>query len=262
MTAVVAKYAAFSRVAMARACRERGDLYGRVAFFAVILGVFSSLWRAAAEAGLPTASEPRALVWYLAVTEWIVLSTPQIHLDIQDAIRAGDVVYRLGRPASYVIAEIAATLGVLAVRLPLLGVTAFACAFAFTGWIPPLRALAIVVPFGVVAAALLAALHVWIGLLAFWLHDVSPVYWVCQKLMFILGGLMLPLEVYPAIIQRIAAFTPFKAVLAEPASFVLVNGAVTPAVLARDLAIWCALTAVGMGWTFRRAAADLTINGG
>jgi ABC-type uncharacterized transport system permease subunit len=40
------------------------------------------VWRAAAEAGLPTAIEPRALVWYLAVTEWIVLSTPQIHLEI------------------------------------------------------------------------------------------------------------------------------------------------------------------------------------
>ena len=258
MTRLVAKYAAFSRVAMARAGRERGDLYGRVLFFAVILGVFSSLWRAAAESGLPTASEPRALVWYLAVTEWIVLSTPQIHLDIQEAIRAGDVVYRLGRPASYVAAELAATFGSLAVRLPLLGLTAFVCAFAFTGWIPPARALVIVVPFGLVAAAL----HVWIGLLAFWLHDVSPVYWVCQKLMFVLGGLMLPLGVYPGAVQRVAAFTPFPALLAGPASFMLAGGGIAPATLARDLAIWCGVTAVGLGWTFRRAAADLTVNGG
>ena len=262
MTRLLAKYAAFSRAASARACREPGDLYGRVVFFAVILGVFSSLWKAAAEAGLATATEPRALVWYLAVTEWIVLSTPQIHLDIQEAIRAGDVAYRLGRPVSYVVAELATTVGVLAVRLPLLGLTAFLCAFAFTGWIPPARAFAIAVPFGLAGAVLLAALHVWIGLLAFWLHDVSPVYWVCQKLMFILGGLMLPLEVYPGVIQRIAALTPFPALLAGPASFMLPNGGPTPAALARDLAIWCGVTAAGLGWTFRRAAADMTINGG
>jgi ABC-2 type transport system permease protein len=262
MTRLFAKYAAFSRIAMARARRERGDVYGRMAFFAVILGVFSSLWRAAAEAGLPTAIEPRALVWYLAVTEWIVLSTPQIHLDIQEAIRAGDVVYRLGRPVSYVGAELAATFGVLAVRLPVLGLTAFLTAFAFTGWIPPAQALAIAVPFGLAAAALLAALHVWIGLLAFWLHDVSPVYWVCQKLMFVLGGLMLPLEVYPGVIQRIAALTPFPALLAGPASFMLANGGATPAALARDLAFWCGVTALGLGWTFRRAVTDVTINGG
>jgi len=262
MTRVVAKYAAFSRVAIARACRERGDVYGRVVFFAVILGVFSSLWRAAAEAGLPTAIEPRTLVWYLAVTEWIALSTPQVHLDIQEAIRAGDVVYRLGRPVSYVGAELASAVGVLAVRLPVLGLTAFLCAFAFTGWIPPAPAFAIVVPFGVAGAALLAALHVWIGLLAFWLHDVSPVYWVCQKLMFVLGGLMLPLDVYPGVIQRVAVLTPFPALLAGPASFMLANGAATPAALARDLAIWGGVTAAGLAWTFRRAARDLTVNGG
>ena len=67
-------------------------------FFAVILGVFSSLWRAVAEAGMPIAADPKALVWYLAATEWIMLSAPPIHLEIQEAIRRGDVVYRLGRP--------------------------------------------------------------------------------------------------------------------------------------------------------------------
>src|SRR5437667_1368026 len=93
--ATVFKYAAFLRVAAAHARRERGELYGRVAFFAVILGVFSSLWHAVAEAGMPIAADPKALVWYLAVTEWIVLSAPPIHIDIQEAIRRGDLVCRL-----------------------------------------------------------------------------------------------------------------------------------------------------------------------
>jgi len=260
--AFMAKYAAFSRISVAQARRERGELYGRVAFFAVILGVFSSLWRAVAEAGMPMAADPKVLVWYLAATEWIVLSAPPIHLDIQEAIRRGDVVYRLGRPASYVIAEFAASLGLLAARAPLLGLTAFLCAFAFTGWIPPLSALAIVVPFGLVAAALMTALYLWIGLLAFWLQDVSPVYWVWQKLMFVLGGLMLPLELYPEFIQRVAALTPFPVLLAGPASFVFRNGSVSPGALSIRLAIWCGVTACAVCWTFRRATSALTINGG
>jgi ABC-2 type transport system permease protein len=260
--AFMAKYAAFARIAAAQARRERGEMYGRVAFFAVILGVFSSLWRAVAEAGMPVAADPKALVWYLAATEWILLSVPPIHIDIQEAIRRGDVVYQLGRPVSYVIAEFAAGLGLLAVRAPLLGVTAFLCAFAFTGWTPPSSALVTVVPFGLVAAALITALHLSIGLLAFWLQDVSPVYWVWQKLMFVLGGLMLPLELYPDFIQRVAAVTPFPALLAGPASFVLPAGIVTPGELARNLAIWCGVTAVAVWWIFRRAASALTINGG
>jgi ABC-2 type transport system permease protein len=258
----IAKYVAFFRVAVAQARRERGELYARVAFFAVILGVFSSLWRAVAETGMPLAADPKALVWYLAATEWILLSAPPIHIDIQEAIRRGDVAYRLSRPVSFVMAEFAASLGLLAVRAPVLGLTAFACAFAFTGWTPPVSTFVRIVPFGFAASALITALYLWIGLLAFWLQDVSPVYWVWQKLMFILGGLMLPLELYPAFVQRGAAFTPFPTLLAGPASFVLPNHVITPGALAANLVFWSCATAFAVAWVFRRAAIGLTINGG
>jgi ABC-2 type transport system permease protein len=260
--AFVAKYAAFSRISAAQARRARSELYGRMAFFAVILGVFSSLWRAVGEAGMPVAADPKALVWYLAATEWILLSAPPIHIEIQDAIRRGDVLYRLGHPVSYVVAEFATGLGLLAVRAPLLGLTAFICAFAFTGWMPPVSALLIVVPFGLAASALMTAMHLWIGLLAFWLHEVSPLYWVWQKLVFVLGGLMLPLELYPRFIQGAAVFTPFPAMLAGPASLLLSSPVTTPFALARALVLWSVVTAVAVFWVFRRATSALTINGG
>ena len=258
----ILKYAAFSRISAAEARRERNELYGRMVFFAVILGVFSSLWRAVAEAGMPVAADPKSLVWYLAATEWILLSAPPIHIDIQEAIRRGDVVYRLGHPASFVVSEFASGLGLLAVRAPFLGLTAFLCAFAFTGWTPPVSALLTVVPFGLAASGLMTALYLWIGLLAFWLQEVSPVFWLWQKLMFVLGGLMLPLELYPAFIQRAAAFTPFPSLLAGPASFVLRTHLATPATLAGHLVLWTGVTASAVSWIFRRAASTVTINGG
>jgi ABC-2 type transport system permease protein len=201
-------------------------------------------------------------VWYLAATEWILLSAPPIHLEIQEALRRGDVVYQLGRPASYVVAEFASALGLLAVRVPVLGATAFVCAFAFTRWIPPLTAVIAIVPFALVATALITGMHLWIGLLAFWLHDVSPVYWVWQKLLFVLGGLMLPLALYPGFVQRIAAVTPFPALLGGPASMVLGTGSMGPVALALHLVFWSAATVVAVAWTFRRATSALTLNGG
>ena len=57
-------------------------------------------------------------------------------------------------------------------------------------------------------------------------------------------------------------FTPFPSVLAGPASFVLPGGGVGSDVLARSLAIWGGVTALGVGWVFRRATSALTINGG
>lgn len=262
MRAQLAKYAAFSRISASEARRERHELYGRMVFFAVILGVFSSLWRAVAEAGMPVTADPKSLVWYLAATEWILLSAPPIHLEIQEAIRRGDVAYRLGHPASYVGAEFASGLGLLAVRAPFLGLTAFVCAFVFTGWIPPLTAMLAVVPFGLAASALVTGWYVGIGLLAFWLQDVAPVYWVWQKLMFVLGGLMLPLELYPTFVQRAAALTPFPVLLAAPASFMLGNPLVSPAALAGALLLWSGATALAVSWMFRRAVSTVTINGG
>jgi len=260
--ATVFKYAAFLRVAAAHARRERGELYGRVVFFAVILGVFASLWHAVAEAGMPIAADPKALVWYLAITEWIVLSAPPIHIDIQEAIRRGDIVCLLGRPVSYVGAAFAGGIGLLLVRAPLLGATAGMCAFVFTGWTPPPGALLYIVPFGLAAAALLTALYLWIGLLAFWLEDVAPVYWVWQKLLFVLGGLMMPIELYPDLIRRLAPFTPFPSVLAGPASFVLHRSSAEAVVHALALSIWACMTAVAVCLLFRRATSALAVNGG
>jgi ABC-2 type transport system permease protein len=257
-----AKYFAFARIAMAQARRERGELYGRVVFFFVILGVFTALWRAIAEAGLPVSGQPADLVWYLASTEWILLSAPLVHVEIQETIRRGDVIYELGRPISYVAAAVAQGLGILLVRAPVLAAAAGIGAFLFTGSFPPGHALLSVCLFGLVAAALLTSLHVGIGLLAFWLNDVSAVYWVWQKLLFILGGLILPLEIYPGPMQAAASFTPFPVILAGPASFVLVGTDASPVTLAQWLLFWSAMTAAGITWIFRRATAGVTIHGG
>src|SRR5262245_37319895 len=98
-------------------------------------------------------------------------------------------------------------------------------------------------------------MYIWIGLLAFWLEDVSPVYWVWQKLLFMLGGLMLPLELYPHVVQRAALFTPFPAMLALPASFMLNGGRVDPTELAGILVMWSLVIGFGVRWSFRRATA-------
>jgi ABC-2 type transport system permease protein len=262
MTRTAAKYAAFARIAMRDARHEFGELYGRAAFFVVILGVFSALWKAVAEARMPVSGDPATLVWYLASTEWIVLSTPFMFHDIQEAIRRGDVIYQIGRPVSYVGATLAQGLGVLLVRLPVLGVVACVSALTITGSSPSAGAIVAVAAFGLIASGVLMTLHVSIGLLAFWLDDVSPVYWVWQKLLFILGGMMLPLALYPDLIQRAAAFTPFPALLAGPASFVLHEGTVSPVALAGKLVVWLTISLIVTGWLFRRAASGLRVHGG
>ena len=258
----LSKYVAFARISAAHGRYDRTELYGRMVFFVVILGVFSSLWRATREAGLAIAADPKSLVWYLASTEWILLSAPLVHVDVQEALRRGDVAYQVGRPVSYVGATFAQGLGSVGSRSPLLAATAFLCAFAFTGWVPPWSSLAAVVLFGSIAIGLLTAFHLAIGLAAFWIGEVTPVFWVWQKLLFVFGGLMLPIRLYPPMMQRLAALTPFPDILAGPASFVLDGQAVAADVLFVRLAMWCVATTAIVQWMYARARRALTVNGG
>jgi ABC-2 type transport system permease protein len=262
MKRAAAKYFAFVRVAVIQASHQRAELYGRIGFFAIVLGVFTSLWRAVEGTELAIAAAPGTLVWYLAATEWIVLSVPLVHVDVQESIRRGDVACQLGRPVSFVGAALAEGLGALALRLMVLAGPAFSLAWWFTGVTPSARAFVAVIPFALAAAVLFTALHLCIGLLAFWLQDVAPIYWVFQKLTFVLGGLMLPIQFYPEAVQRIASWTPFPSILAGPASFVLSEPALEAGALAVRLFAWTAVVALALYALSRRAVATLTINGG
>jgi ABC-2 type transport system permease protein len=258
-----AKYLAFARMGYTQTRAEPGDLYGRVVFFAIILGVFSALWRAVAEAGMPLGESPRTLVWYLAMTEWVLLSAPYIQFEIEEDVRRGDVAYRIARPASYLASELALGVGSLAARAPTLLVAACTSAWVFAGGPPdhPYE-LARAVPFGAAAALVMTAFNLLLGLVAFWLGDIAPVCWIWQKLGFVLGGLMLPLDLYPRWIVRIARLTPFPVLLNGPASFLLGRAYLDPADLAVALFAWLGIAAALAVLSFRRATRALQVNGG
>src|SRR5689334_8143329 len=212
------KYLAFAQLGFRQACAEPGELLGRALFFVLVLGVFSAIWRAVAESGAPSTRHPAEMLWYLAVTEWVRLSVPSVQFQIEDDIRRGDVAYEIVRPASWLGARLSHGLGALAVRSPVMLGIAGITAWSLAG--PPQKpaALAVALAFGLVASVLTTLFHVGIGVAAFWLGDVAPAYWIWQKLLFVLGGLMLPLQFYPVLFVRIARLTPFPALLAGPAS--------------------------------------------
>jgi ABC-2 type transport system permease protein len=222
--------------------------------------VFSALWRAVAEAGMPLPVDRTTMVWYLAITEWIVLSPVMVHVEIEADVRRGDIAYQLARPYSYLTSLLAHGLGALAVRAPFVGLTAFACAYAFTGRTPPASVFAWVVPLGLAAMMVLHGLHLLTGLAAFWMGDVTPVFWVWQKLLFILGGLMLPLAIYPLWLQQVAWWTPFPAMLAGPAGFVLGTGDGWSTAL--GLGVWAVAIALVARGLLDRATRALQVNGG
>ena len=86
-----------------------------------------------------------------------------------------------------------------------------------------------------------------IGLCAVWLQDCSPVYWIWQKCAFILGGLLLPLEIYPPWLREIALWTPFSAIMHGPGRMAFGWQPEVAALVAVKLLLWGDVSARHLG---------------
>lgn len=258
---LIAKYVAFARLGVREARAEPGELLGRVLFFAMILGVFSAVWRAVAESA-PGTRDPREMLWYIAMTEWVVMSAPMIQFQMAEDIRRGDVAYQISRPASWLGSRFAHGLGMLAVRAPVMLAVACGTAWLFAGAPARPERLVAAVGFGLIATAVMTVFHLGIGVLGFWLGDVMPAWWIWQKLVFVLGGMLLPLQFYPETFVRIARLTPFPAFLAGPASLMTRDPLMSRGVLILALAVWALIGWAIVRAVFGRAVRQLQLNGG
>ena len=258
----IAKYAAFARLGFRQAHAEPGELLGRVMFFVLILGVFSAVWRAVAEAGSPVTQSPREMLWYLAITEWVVMATPLVFMQMEEDIRRGDVAYQLARPASWLGSRLAHGLGALALRAPVLLVVACAIAWLYAGAPERPAGVALAIAFGAVASAVMLTFYIGLGVVAFWLGDVAPAFWIWQKLTFVLGGLLLPLQFYPDLFVRVAKATPFPAFLGGPASLLTSAPLMSVGMLALALVVWSVVGWVMTRAAFGRAVRQMQVNGG
>src|SRR3954467_3274744 len=145
---LVAKYTAFARLGFRQARAEPGELLGRVVFFIMILGVFSAGGTAVGEAGGPSTRDPREMLWYIAMTEWVIMSAPMIQFQMAEDIRRGDVAYQIARPASWLGSRLAHGIGAMAVRAPVMLVVACGAAWMYAGAPARPERLVIAIAFG------------------------------------------------------------------------------------------------------------------
>ncbi|MEM7262165.1 MAG: ABC-2 family transporter protein [Planctomycetota bacterium] len=259
--ATLRKYAALVRASMRRTVAERGDLLARLFFYYALLFIFGQFWKAVLALDTGLQYSHAQMLWYLAVTEWVILSLPDLHLRMEEDARSGDVVYRLSRPISYFWGKVAEGVGALAVRLAVIGTGGFVGTALMVGFPLELEACAAIAITGIIASGIGLLSLAMVGLTGIWLRDVSPTFLVWQKLTFVLGGLILPLEIYPHWLRTIAEWTPFHATLYAAGRWALSVDGLT---LARTVAVqvgWLLLLTMLAQWIARRAIRRLEKRG-
>ncbi len=198
-----------------------GEVGMRVIFLGVILYIFLQLWEltyaetgATRLGGLTLAQ----MLWYLAITESITLSNLRVAPEVDEDVRTGALAIQLIRPLSYPLYRLWTTLGERAVRFALNLFAGTLIALLFVGPIPlsptGLLFFALALPCAFVLDFLGQFL---IGLGAFWLEDTSGLYLIYSRLAMILGGMLIPLELFPESWQPILGWLPFASTVYGPA---------------------------------------------
>jgi ABC-2 type transport system permease protein len=101
-----------------------------------------------------------------------------------------------------------------------------------------------------------------IGLSAFLVEDVAPFMWIYQKLVFILGGFLIPLQFYPDWLQVISKALPFAAMIYGPAQlFVAPTWELFGEILLMQT-MWIGVFSAALVLAYRRGIGYLTVNGG
>lgn len=257
------KYWAVFLVSARHTLASPGVIVARTMFFLVILIIFSRLWEAVGNGGDVAGISAASFVWYLALTEWMTLSVSFFWREIEEDVRRGDVATKLTRPVSYLGLKLAEGAGVTAVQLVAIGTIGLLCAWLCAGELPahPASFLA-AIPLVVLGSLFLLLLQAAIGLSAFWLNDAAPLWWISQKFLFLLGGLMFPLTLYPGWVKGIADWTPFSPLLYGCGRQALGVGPAAAVVTGLKVLAWTAALFLFVKWLSGKARRALEVHGG
>jgi ABC-2 type transport system permease protein len=254
---------AFVALGWRRAAADRAGSLGRLAFYWLLLMIFWALWQATPlhELRQPGINAAR-LFWYMTVTECVLIAVGFPYRAVERDILSGEIAAALLRPLPYAAAILAEWIGATFHRLALLAAGGLVAGIWATGTVEiPLAVVPALLLSTAIATILVLLCQLQLGYAAAWTGSAAPLFWIWQKMIFILGGVMIPLSLYPEPYGSLAAASPFAAMFFAPASFLL-DG--SPRAIFATLALqvlWLAVIAMATLLIARAAAARFAVHG-
>lgn len=266
MQVTTAKYGSITLTNLQNQLAYVWDALNRALFITIIMFVFVQLWSAVYEsqgtaeiAGLTLANT----IWYFLIAEVMELGKIRHDERITAEVKDGSVAYTLGRPYNYLAYHFFNGLGETVVKMALIFLLGLPIVVYYAG-LPTFSPAHLPALLLVAAMAILIDFFVFsiIGLLAFVTEDTSSFRLIYQKLVFILGGLMIPLDFLPAWLQPLARVLPFNLTTYAPAKlFVAFTWGQFWQIVGLQI-VWLLIIGSILAWQYRWATRQLVINGG
>jgi ABC-2 type transport system permease protein len=252
------KYFKIFSIAFNESVKNYKALIGLSLFLLTCLLIFANLWKVLGA----NAYSSEELLLYIAFNEWVLIAFPDIHETIEEDIVRGNVAEWLVRPISYLGAVFSEGMAIICVHLVVLGIVTFTFTGVMTGTllVNPLSFLFLLF-LGFLAGVTGLIFRIIVGLSAFWVKTTTPLFWLFEKLLFMLGGLMLPLSAYPEWLQKIARLTPFAAILGDRSALVMESDASAFLWVAFSLFFWTVIGLLIASILFQKGVRRLELEG-
>ncbi len=260
----ISKYYYISKVNFFNSFVYYQDILARSLFVGLIIFIFTNVWRVVyGNTPLIEGYTIAMMLWYFVMAESIVTAQTEVWRVIGEEVKSGTIANALNKPYSYLFYHYALTIGEAIFKFSLTFLIGGLIVFFIIGGTPiEFRA----IPLFALAALLGISIHFFIialiGVFALWLEDVRGIYMVYQKLVFIIGGTLIPLEIFPQWLQGIAKWLPFSAVAYYP-SKLFVQFSIEQAIKTILLQLtWLAII-MGIVWfVYKKLVRKVSVNGG
>lgn len=261
----LAKYLAIFRIQLANRLAYRGDLLTGSLSIIVFLWVFLQLWRATYQAmggGSIAGLSLQQTLWYLLMTEAIYMSKPRLARGISEAVKDGSVAYLLNKPYNFLLYQFSIGLADSLSRFGFNLLSGGALVWLLVSAPPPVAGWPLVLLTVLLAWMIDFCIQALIGLAAFVSEDVAAYEWIYSKLVFILGGMLIPIDFFPAWLRQIAQALPFAYSMYGPARLFVEPGLERFWFLLAAQLGWLAALGVLAAIAYQRGMQRLAVNGG
>jgi ABC-2 type transport system permease protein len=259
------KYLAIFKINLINSLAYPAELVTRSLMILLFMWIFFQLWHitfAASGSNVLNGLTLRDTMWYLLLAETLELGRPRLSRVISQQVKDGSIAYLLNKPYDFLSYQLASGLGESIPRMGMLFLLGGALVWVMAGPPPSLVnwPLALIALTG--AWLLHFCVNALIGLAAFVAEEVTPFEWIYQKLIFILGGMLIPLDFYPAWLQTISKSLPFAYMMYGPCRlFVQPDAAIFLNIMAGQV-IWLVILGGLVVLAYTRGMRRLAINGG
>jgi len=221
------KYAAVFRITLKNHLAYLYDFVVRTIFLLIILFVFTELWTATYQVTGKSKIDGYTLpvlIWYLTATEAMIMAYPRLSETVEQEVKSGQVAIQLIRPLSYAGFHFSAFAAEFLLRLSVNMVIGGLLVFLLFGP-PPLDAGHVVrfLLFLITAVIIHYCFTMTLSLLAFWVEEARGFELIYTRLLMTIGGMMLPLEIFPDWMERVLLMLPFQAVIYLPAKMLVTD---------------------------------------